>query len=64
VALSLRPGGKAGLEIRDLEGKARAQLEVAADGQPELNFFDHAGRPRAAMGVMGDGRIFVFPGSR
>jgi hypothetical protein len=50
------------VEIVDLEGTPRAQLDVARDGQPGLNFFDRAGRARAAMGVMGDGHIFVFPG--
>jgi len=39
------------IELRDANGKVRAELAMSADGGPALFFFDSAGRNRLVMGL-------------
>ena len=39
------------LELRDANGKLRAELAMSADGGPALFFFDSAGRNRLVIGL-------------
>jgi len=39
------------IELRDTDGRVRAELAMSADGGPALYFFDAAGRNRMVMGL-------------
>jgi hypothetical protein len=39
------------IELRDTDGRVRAELAMSADGGPALFFFDAAGRNRMVMGL-------------
>lgn len=39
------------IELRDKDGRVRAELAMSADGGPALFFFDAAGRNRMVMGL-------------
>lgn len=57
-------GGAPAIAVIDKEGRVRAKLDVATDGVPGLAFLDQAGRPAALLGIMADGRLFLFPGGK
>lgn len=48
-------GDVAALNLYDREGRARAALQVAADGTSRLGFFDRDGKNRVLLDVAGDG---------
>lgn len=54
AVFTLRPGGEAGLTMRDREGVARTMLAVDASGQTGLGLLDPAGRPVARFELTRD----------
>jgi hypothetical protein len=45
MVLGRASDGSVGIDLKDMNGKTRIQLRVAADGTPSLQFFDAAGSP-------------------
>lgn len=43
LVLGRASDGSVGIDLKDIKGKTRIQLRVAADGTPSLQFFDAAG---------------------
>jgi hypothetical protein len=61
LTLNVCRDGASGLALVDGNGRPRARLDLETDGVPGLTFFARGGGVRAALGVVDDGRLFVFP---